>query len=99
MGAKLDVVVGAQYGSEAKGHLVADLAARRMKEGLNPLVVRVAGPNAGHTGYDHNGKPWALRSVPVAAVVPGTITWRWHPEASWIQRFSWTSSTASTRRG
>lgn len=73
MGAKLDVVVGAQYGSEAKGHLVADLAMRRMKEGLSPLVVRVAGPNAGHTGYDSTGKPWALRSVPVAAVVPGTI--------------------------
>ncbi|WP_461372016.1 succino-amino-deoxyadenylate synthase PurZ, partial [Candidatus Darwinibacter acetoxidans] len=74
MSAKLDVVAGAQYGSEAKGHLVADLATRRMEEGLNPLVVRVAGPNAGHTGYDSTGKPWALRSMPVAAVVPGNLT-------------------------
>lgn len=35
----------------------------------NIRVIRVAGPNAGHTGYDYTGKPWALRQVPVAAVI------------------------------
>jgi adenylosuccinate synthase len=33
--------------------------------------VRVAGPNAGHTGYDADGRAWALRQVPVAAVTDG----------------------------
>lgn len=69
---RLDVVAGAQYGSEAKGHMVQALAQQRVGEPLR--VIRVAGPNAGHTGYDPSGKAWALRQVPVAAVVPGTMT-------------------------
>lgn len=63
----LEVVVGAQFGSEAKGHVVQRLTERAQRRGL-PQVVRVAGPNAGHTGYDPTGQPWALRQVPVAAV-------------------------------
>lgn len=70
----LEVVVGAQYGSEAKGHVVQRLTERqvtqRQEEDFMCHVVRVAGPNAGHTGYDRDGKSWALRQVPVAAVVP-----------------------------
>ena len=81
---KLIVVVGGQYGSEAKGH-VADQLSRPGVAGDNVVVVRVAGPNAGHTvygtcpiecdgGLDHLsggkwvGHPWRLRSVPVGAV-------------------------------
>jgi adenylosuccinate synthase len=60
------VVVGGQYGSEAKGATVAHLA-RDFDE--HDAVIRVAGPNAGHTAYDSNGREWKLRAVPVAAVV------------------------------
>lgn len=81
---KLIVVAGAQYGSEAKGH-VADQLSRPGVAGDNVVVVRVAGPNAGHTVYgqcpsdcQHDashmsgtewiGHPWRLRAVPVGAV-------------------------------
>lgn len=84
MGGKLIVVAGAQYGSEAKGH-VADQLSRPDVAGDNVVVVRVAGPNAGHTVYGQCpsdcqpdashmsgdlwiGHPWRLRSVPVGAV-------------------------------
>lgn len=62
---KLVVVVGGQYGSEAKGHVVGYLAARESR----PLVIRVGGSQAGHTVVDPaDGTRWALRHVPVAAV-------------------------------
>jgi adenylosuccinate synthase len=81
---KLIVVAGAQYGSEAKGHVV-DQITRPEVAGDNVVVVRVAGPNAGHTVYGQCppkcqpddshmsgdvwiGHPWRLRSVPVGAV-------------------------------
>lgn len=84
MSGKLLVVVGGQYGSEAKGH-VADQLSRPDVAGDNVVVVRVAGPNAGHTVYGQCpsdcrpddshmsgdlwiGHPWRLRSVPVGAV-------------------------------
>jgi adenylosuccinate synthase len=60
----LHVVVGGQFGSEAKGHVVDWLTRTRSIS----AVVRVAGPNAGHTAYDPAGQPWALRQVPCAAV-------------------------------
>jgi len=61
---RIHVVVGGQFGSEGKGHVTAWLA--RM---LNPgAVVRVAGPNAGHTAYDDAGRAFALRQIPAAAV-------------------------------
>lgn len=44
---KLIVVAGAQFGSEGKG-AVADHLTRPNRE-HNPVAVRVAGPNAGHT--------------------------------------------------
>lgn len=50
MGGKLLVVTGGQYGSEAKGH-VTDQLTREQVAGPNVVVVRVAGPNAGHTVY------------------------------------------------
>lgn len=60
----LQVVVGGQYGSEAKGHVAAQLA----KRSPELLAVRVAGPNAGHTVVADTGEPYALRQIPVAAV-------------------------------
>lgn len=62
---KLSVVVGGQFGSEAKGHVAAQLA--RPHEPT--LYIRVAGPNAGHTVYDTNGQKFALRQIPVGAAL------------------------------
>jgi adenylosuccinate synthase len=69
MSGKLVVVVGGQYGSEAKGAVVAHLA--RTERARPRAVMRVGGPNAGHTVYDDNGQRWALRQVPAGVVVPG----------------------------
>lgn len=44
---KLVIVVGGQFGSEAKGHVAAQLAARYDAD----LAIRTGGPNAGHTVY------------------------------------------------
>lgn len=65
---KLQVVVGGQFGSEAKGHVAAKLAARADYELYNVTGVRVAGPNAGHSAFDDQGRKWALRTIPVMAV-------------------------------
>jgi adenylosuccinate synthase len=73
--AKLDVVVGGQFGSEAKGHVAAQLAQKRRQQGYEVTTVRVAGPNAGHSAIgSKDGKKWALRQVPITAVVdPGLL--------------------------
>lgn len=63
---KVTVVVGGQFGSEGKGAITAFLA---RDLGPEDVVVRVAGPNAGHTAYSPGGREWKLRAVPVAAVV------------------------------
>lgn len=65
---KLIVVVGGQYGSEAKGHVTKRLVERELAYGRRPVVVRVGGPNAGHTIRDASGRAWALRQVPVGVV-------------------------------
>lgn len=62
---KLIVVVGGQFGSEAKGTVAAHLSRTEDK----PMAaIRVAGPNAGHTVYDAEGREFKLRQIPVAAV-------------------------------
>lgn len=63
----LVVVVGGQFGSEGKGAVVGYLA--RGMLGRDDVCVRVAGPNAGHTVYDAEGRKWALRHIPAAAPV------------------------------
>jgi adenylosuccinate synthase len=70
----IHVVVGGQYGSEAKGH-VTDQVIRQLKRedvkfGHRRKVfnIRVGGPNAGHTVIDENGNKFPLRQVPVGAV-------------------------------
>ena len=71
----IDIVTGAQYGSEGKGHVTAQLVKRR-SQGLlhhNKITnIRVAGPNAGHTVIDDNGVAYPLRTIPVAAAIDPT---------------------------
>jgi adenylosuccinate synthase len=63
---KLTVVVGGQFGSEAKGHVAAQLA-----KDLSPgsLAVRTGGPNAGHTVIDDAGATHKLRHLPTVIAV------------------------------
>lgn len=56
----IDVVVGAQYGSEGKGVIVSEMARRNEYAAF----VRVGGPNAGHSHRAFNRK-WAQRMLPV----------------------------------
>lgn len=62
---RISVVVGGQYGSEAKGHVAAQLHALSHYR----LAVRIGGPNAGHTVINTNGVRFPLRTIPVAAAV------------------------------
>lgn len=61
---EIDVVVGAQYGSEGKGAVCAHL----IRSTETNVAVRVGGSQAGHTAIDDMGRAWPLRHVPVAAV-------------------------------
>lgn len=70
------VIVGGQFGSEAKGSVCGHLARQAWQSGRALVAVRVAGPNAGHTVYDAKGQEWKFRHLPVAAVV--------HPQATLI---------------
>ena len=65
----VSVVVGGQYGSEGKGK-VALFAAETLRASA---VVRVGGPNSGHTGVDLAGKRWVLRQLPAASLAPNTL--------------------------
>lgn len=65
---KLSIVTDGMYGSCGKGHLVADLTHESNNSG--PVVcVRPGAHQAGHTAIGLDGQAWALRQVPVAAVV------------------------------
>lgn len=66
---KVTVVVGGFWGSEGKGHVAQQLA-DAYREVAPTIVVRVAGPNAGHTVYDHKGNRFALRQIPVGVIYP-----------------------------
>lgn len=67
---RLIVVVGGQYGSEAKGRAVQALAERAEPDRNAVAVMRVGGPNAGHCVYDRDGNLHKLRQYPAGAVVP-----------------------------
>lgn len=68
---KLQVVVGGQFGSEAKGAVAGHLASWASE----PLCVRVAGPNAGHTVVNPiTGVRHALRQIPVGLVTNPNAT-------------------------
>lgn len=83
MSGRLSVVVGGQFGSEAKGRIAAYLCRPEEDPDRPVYCVRVGGSNAGHTVYgdcppsctatdhdvtDSTRHPWRLRHVPVAAV-------------------------------
>lgn len=72
----LDIVVGGQFGSEAKGHVTFQVLSRLVRECTcaNEVInVRVAGPNAGHCVIDGDGTKWAMRTVPVGFVLPDVL--------------------------
>jgi len=61
----VSVVVGGQFGSEGKGKVTLEIVRRSAEPAT---VVRVGGPNSGHTAYDTAGKMWALRQMPAGCV-------------------------------
>lgn len=60
----IDIVVDGQYGSSGKGAVAGYL----VDADNYATLIRVAGPNAGHTTYDRKGVPFALRQIPAAGV-------------------------------
>jgi adenylosuccinate synthase len=61
----VSIVVGGQFGSEGKGKIALEIVRRA----LGPVtVIRVGGPNSGHTAYDHSGRKWALRQMPAGCI-------------------------------
>lgn len=69
MNTSLDVVVGGQFGSEAKGRVAGALAVKYGEQYIRTMGIRVAGPNAGHVVFDQ-GRRYAMRQIPVAFVNP-----------------------------
>lgn len=61
----ISIVVGGQFGSEGKGKVALEIV-RRTRGPVT--VIRVGGPNSGHTAYDRSGKKWALRQMPAACI-------------------------------
>lgn len=59
------VVVGGQFGSEGKGKVAHFLA----REQSAAAVVRVGGPNSGHTSIDAAGTRQVLQQLPMAALL------------------------------
>jgi adenylosuccinate synthase len=62
----VSIVVGGQFGSEGKGKVSLELV--RMSNEQRIAVVRVGGPNSGHTAFDRAGQKYALRQLPAGAV-------------------------------
>ncbi|MGO7446276.1 adenylosuccinate synthetase [Rhizobium ruizarguesonis] len=63
----VSIVVGGQFGSEGKGKVALELV-RQFSRSSVMTVVRVGGPNSGHTAFDRAGKKWALRQMPAACI-------------------------------
>jgi len=63
----VSVVFGGQFGSEGKGK-TAHFFAKHLKA---KAVVRVGGPNSGHTVIDDNGNPLVLKQLPTSAIIKG----------------------------
>lgn len=62
----VSIVVGGQFGSEGKGKVSLELV--RMADAPHIAVVRVGGPNSGHTAYNRAGQKFALRQLPAGAI-------------------------------
>ena len=61
----VSVVVGGQFGSEGKGKVTHHLTAERDAA----AVIRVGGPNSGHTSIGSGGTPEVLQQLPMAALL------------------------------
>jgi len=64
----VSVICGGQYGSEGKGKTAYYFA----KEQNAKAVIRVGGPNSGHTVIDPNGDAIIFKHLPTAAILQGT---------------------------
>jgi adenylosuccinate synthase len=60
----VSIVVGGQFGSEGKGKVALEIVRREPVA----AVIRVGGTNSGHTAVGVDGKIYALRQLPAAAV-------------------------------
>lgn len=58
------VIVGGQFGSEGKGKASAHYARAEQASAL----IRVGGPNSGHTAVDSDRRSWTFRQLPAAIV-------------------------------
>ncbi len=65
----VSVVVGGQFGSEGKGKVALELA----REMQAAAVVRVGGPNSGHTAYGIDDRRHIFRMLPTAAILSDTL--------------------------
>lgn len=71
---RIHCVVGGQYGSEAKGHVTAQLLRQLALRYTSPINVRVGGSNAGHSAQAYSTHHVvALRTVPIGALVDPSI--------------------------
>lgn len=61
----VSIVIGGQFGSEGKGKVALEIA-RRSSEPV--AVVRVGGPNSGHTAFDRAGRKHILRQLPAGCI-------------------------------
>ena len=63
----VSIIFGGQWGSEGKGKTTYFFS----KKLHASTVVRVGGPNSGHTIVDETGKRMAFQVLPVASVLEG----------------------------
>ena len=61
----VSVVIGGQFGSEGKGKTALEIVRRNSTP---VIVIRVGGPNSGHTAYARCGERYVLRQLPAACV-------------------------------
>lgn len=61
----VSVIFGGQFGSEGKGK-VAHYFAKKLNA---KAVIRVGGPNSGHTVIKPNGEPLVLKQLPTASIL------------------------------
>lgn len=66
----ISIIAGAQYGSEGKGKVAYEWARR----GDVAAVVRVGGPNSGHTVVLDDGTVAVFRQLPTAALLEGVTS-------------------------
>jgi len=66
----ISIIAGAQYGSEGKGKVAYEWALRRHAD----AVVRVGGPNSGHTVVLPSGEVRVFRQLPTAALLEDTVS-------------------------